>query len=268
MRKIPTIVLSAKRYVRAECWKVLHPSVLAIFNWHQITLEFDPKRQHDYTWTQLGQFENQIKWLASHYKILPLFDAINQMRQGTLPGRFASLTFDDGDISIAECVLPVLKRHNLPATFFINSAYLNGRRTYWFPILNYLNADDVARDLSGFPEGLLDEGQQLRSTQDPSFYNVVRSRVEQYASAIPDLNVRLVSEKWLSNLDREQFTIGAHGHEHQRFSMMPSDWQRTDYTTTLRSCHNSEPIVRFLQSHSAREEIGRARQLRSRRVMV
>jgi peptidoglycan/xylan/chitin deacetylase (PgdA/CDA1 family) len=42
------------------------------------------------------------------------------------------------------------------------------------------------------------------------------------------LSERIVSNRWLEKLDAQQFAIGAHGHEHQRFSMMSREWQEED----------------------------------------
>jgi peptidoglycan/xylan/chitin deacetylase (PgdA/CDA1 family) len=48
------------------------------------------------------------------------------------------------------------------------------------------------------------------------------------------LGARLLPTQWLANLDGEQFAIGAHGHEHQRFSMMPLEWQLHDLRENVR----------------------------------
>lgn len=42
-----------------------------------------------------------------------------------------------------------------------------------------------------------------------------------------------MSERWLSQLNGEQFAIGAHGHEHQRFSMMTADQQYNNLRKNL-----------------------------------
>ena len=52
--------------------------------------------------------------------------------------------------------------------------------------------------------------------------------------SMPRLDKRLVSPEWLSGLDRDLFSIGAHGHEHQRYSMMSPAWQRNDLRENVR----------------------------------
>jgi len=205
-----------------------------IFNWHQVTPGFDPGIHGEYTWTGLADFQKEIDYLASEFQILPLYEAIQRLERRTLRRPCVSLTFDDGDASMSEYVLPLLRRRNLPATFFINSAYLACHRSYWFPILSYLSANKDVSPGFGPPWKLKEEALQLRQTNDPNLYNQARSRVEQLASFVPDLGSRLISTGWLSSLDGEQFSIGAHGHEHERFSMMPVEWQRKDLEENVR----------------------------------
>jgi peptidoglycan/xylan/chitin deacetylase (PgdA/CDA1 family) len=212
-------------------WKRFHKDFLVVFNWHQVSPTFNPGREHEYTWTKLADFETEMDYLAAEFTILPLPEAIERLSQGSLRGACASLTFDDGDASMSEHVWPLLRGRNLPATFFINSAYLDGRRSYWFPISVYLSAHEESNPSSA---ELKEWALQLRRTDDPKLYNELRSRIEQLASLVPDLGSRLVSPAWLSSLDGEQFSIGAHGHEHQRFAMMPAEWQRNDLQENVR----------------------------------
>lgn len=218
----------AVNYVRRRRWRQSHPNFLFVFNWHQIAPVFDPSRHHRYTWTPLDLFEREIDYLATEFRILPLHEAIECLKHAALRGACASLTFDDGDASNADYVLPSLRRKNLPATFFINTAYLDGGASYWFPLLAALRASADPCCRGAIDPGFLEEADKLRETSDPSFYNDVRTRVERLSKLIPNLQARSVPKQWLAELDGEQFTIGAHGHEHQRFSMMTTDWQRND----------------------------------------
>jgi peptidoglycan/xylan/chitin deacetylase (PgdA/CDA1 family) len=225
---------TALHALRAFAWKRSHSDFLLVCIWHQVTPVFDPLLHHKFTWTELKKFEIAIDYLASKFEVLPLQDAISQLNRGTLRGPCAALTFDDGDISMAEHVVPLLRKRNLPATFFINSAYLQGNRSYWFPILSYLCADNDASRRASFTDELKNKALRLRSTSDPTYYDEVRNRVERLGSFVPNLGSRLVSAEWLSRLDGDQFTIGAHGHEHQRFSMMPPEWQANNLRENIR----------------------------------
>jgi peptidoglycan/xylan/chitin deacetylase (PgdA/CDA1 family) len=220
--------------LRAVAWRLSNGNFLIVFNWHQITSAFDSLRHHKYTWTQLNDFELEIDYIFAKFQVLPLDEAIQKLDCRTLRGACAALTFDDGDVSVAENVVPLLRQRNLPATFFINSAYLDGRRSYWFPILSSFCAIEDPSLRAILPHKLKKEALQLRSTNNPGFYNAVRDRIEQLASLVPNLDSRLISTQWLETLDGDQFAIGAHGHEHQRFSMMPTEWQLNDLRKNVR----------------------------------
>jgi len=220
--------------LRAAWWRKHHNDFLLIFNWHQVTPSFDPAYHHRYTWTQLEQFETELAYLTDRFRILALPEAISRLDRGSLQGPCATLTFDDGDISASEHISPLLERLRLPATFFINTAYIDGKYSYWFPILSFFLGDDVARASANVPKDLLSEAKMLRHTNDPILYNRVRNNLESFASLLPFLGSRLVSREWLSSLDGDQFSIGAHGHEHQRFSMMSKEWQSNDLYENIR----------------------------------
>jgi peptidoglycan/xylan/chitin deacetylase (PgdA/CDA1 family) len=201
-------------------WRGIRGGVFAVFNWHQVSPAFDPNRHHPYTWTSLADFEHALNFIERHFEVVPLTEGLERCRRRALQRPCAALTFDDGDASVAQHAEPCLRRRGLPATFFINSAYLDGRSTYWFPVLAYAG--------SALPEAVRAAAQELRHTADPARYETVRLEVERAAAAIPDLGSRLVAPAWLSALDERQFALGAHGHEHERFGLMPPEWQRRD----------------------------------------
>lgn len=221
---MPPFTSSGER-MRALRFRLREPDSLAIFIWHQVTPAFDPDRHHPYTWTPLAAFEAAIHDIVQTHRIMPLNEALAAIESGNLRGRCAALTFDDGDRSMADYVAPLLLHLRLPATFFINTGYLRGDSTYWFPVMAYAGAH--------LPHELKQCGQQLRLTDDPDLYRSCRALIEHYAGKVPSLNDRLVTPDWLARLDGVHFAIGAHGHEHQRYAMMTAEWQRDDLRTNL-----------------------------------
>ena len=68
-------------------------------------------------------FERQMAYLARHYRVLPLDEAIAKLTSGrSLPAKAVAITFDDGYRDNYEHAFPVLRRWGLPATFFVVSA--------------------------------------------------------------------------------------------------------------------------------------------------
>lgn len=93
------------------------------------------------------QFKRQMALLKRCFRVLPLGQAVHRLRQGTLPARAACITFDDGYADNADCALPVLQALDLPACFFIATAFLDGGRMW---------NDDVIEYVRQAPAGLLD----------------------------------------------------------------------------------------------------------------
>jgi peptidoglycan/xylan/chitin deacetylase (PgdA/CDA1 family) len=220
------------RKLASAMWKRAHGRVLVIFNYHQVSPAFDPLTQSEYTWTQLDHFRRELEFIKGYFKVLPLHEAIDCLKRSAVPGVCAALTFDDGDISMQQHALPLLKEMSLPATFFINTGHGRGKGYYWFPVANYLQHSGDPKVRALWTDDLKNRVAQLRKTPDPSFYDRTRREVESHAHVIDDRAPLLVDDAWLASLDGEQFTLGAHGHEHQRHRLMPDDWQRDN----LRRC--------------------------------
>jgi peptidoglycan/xylan/chitin deacetylase (PgdA/CDA1 family) len=77
-------------------------------------------------------FNQQLKVLGKQYRVLPLDDILPVLREGKLPAKAVAITFDDGYADNRETAAVSLGRYGMPATVFITSGYLDGRREYWW----------------------------------------------------------------------------------------------------------------------------------------
>ncbi len=111
---------------------------LAILTYHRVLPLPDAL---DYPFTAMtmprDHFEAQMGHLARHYQVLPLGDAVTQLRKGTLPARTVAITFDDGYRDNHDHALPILRKYSIPATIFVVSDSVLGRTTLWW--------DEIAR---------------------------------------------------------------------------------------------------------------------------
>lgn len=73
-----------------------------------------------------GQFERQMQWVRTWFNVLPLPEAVQRMRRGSLPACAAAITFDDGYADNYTIALPILQRLQLPATVFVATGFLDG----------------------------------------------------------------------------------------------------------------------------------------------
>jgi peptidoglycan/xylan/chitin deacetylase (PgdA/CDA1 family) len=100
------------------------------------------------------QFDEILGWVKSWCNVLPLDEAVNRLKTGSLPARAAAITFDDGYADNHDVALPILQRHGLMATFFVATGFLNGGRMWNDTVIEavrraHQNKLDL-RDLDGF----------------------------------------------------------------------------------------------------------------------
>ena len=101
-----------------------------IIGFHGVSLE-DEHTRFPTLFISPESFERRIRFLASHYEIVPLQEAIAQHRSGRIKARQVVLTFDDGFYNFLAQAVPVLERFRAPATVYIPTADLDaGGPTY------------------------------------------------------------------------------------------------------------------------------------------
>lgn len=98
-------------------------SRLSLLIFHRVQPQVDPLFPEE---LDAARFDVLCGWLRRWFQVLPLDLAVRQLQQGTLPGRALAITFDDGYADNHDVALPILRRHGLPATFFIATGFLDG----------------------------------------------------------------------------------------------------------------------------------------------
>src|SRR5262249_5952780 len=76
------------------------------------------------------EFEERMRWVKTHFNVLSLGDAVAKLKSDSLPERSLSITFDDGYADNHDVALPILRKLDVPATFFVATGYINGGRMF------------------------------------------------------------------------------------------------------------------------------------------
>jgi len=95
---------------------------LSILIYHQVFSQKDPMRLDIPT---AEDFNIEMSWVKNVFNVLPLKEGITRLYNDSLPKRSLSITFDDGYENNLKIAAPILKNHNLTATFFITSAFID-----------------------------------------------------------------------------------------------------------------------------------------------
>ena len=100
---------------------------LAVLVFHRVLAEPDPLFSDQ---PDIARFDQVIGWIREWFEVLPLVEAVSRLTRGALPRRAAAITFDDGYADNLLNAVPVLKRHGVPATFFIATGFIGGGRMW------------------------------------------------------------------------------------------------------------------------------------------
>ena len=76
------------------------------------------------------RFDEMLGWITQWFNVLPLDEAIARLQKNSLPPRAAAITLDDGYEDNYSVAMPLLKKHDVSATFFIATGFLNGGRMW------------------------------------------------------------------------------------------------------------------------------------------
>lgn len=193
-------------------------------------------------------FDAICGWLRQWFNVLPLDEAIRKMRDGQLPARACTITFDDGYADNHEVAMPLLQRHGLCATFFIATGFLDGGRMWNDTLIEAVRRSRV-------------DELALSDLLGSGFERVPVQTVEQKQAAIAQLINRI---KYLDLAERVRL-----GQElaSRSGAALPEDlMMRSDQVQGLRTggmqigAHTvSHPILARLDDAQARKEIGRSK---------
>ncbi len=100
-----------------------------VLMYHRVTeLEIDP-------WdlaVSMENFEEQLIVLKKAYNVISMDELIEAKKNRKLKDRTIAITFDDGYKDNYTVAYPILAKYELPATFFISSAYIESQKEFWW----------------------------------------------------------------------------------------------------------------------------------------
>ncbi len=204
-------------------------------------------------------FRAQIDWLRNRVRILTLDELATWAEDGSA-GRelVAVVTFDDGYRDNFDAAVPILRAGNVPATFFLPTAFFESPRLPWWDHVAYVIKRTqvrrlmLERDRDGDAPPLVIDREQMSRTEaimtiigafldesiadDRWFLDQLATRAEVVVDA-ESLGRRLfmtwdhVRQLADSNAG---LTIGSHGHSHRRLARLDEDSQRFELTESKR----------------------------------
>lgn len=200
---------------------------LSILIYHRVLDEIDPLQPGE---VHLQQFNEQMKWLKRYFNVLALDEAVEKLESNMLPRRALCITFDDGYKDNYTNALPILKDHDLTATFFISTGFLNDGIMWNDVIIEAIrntNLKEINLNQYALEKYLIDVNRF--NTLDKLLSNVKYLSFEERTSlvqALPDLleveNPRnlMMTDEEVKALVSQGMTIGAHTVNHPILSRL------------------------------------------------
>jgi len=130
------------------------PQTLSVLTYHSIADAAKPGFDDGVVDATPSQFEAQLRFVSERFSVIRIQQLIDFLETGApLPQNALLITFDDGYSTCFSQALPALQRHNMTATFFIATDFVDRRRVYWWDRINYiLHHSDRDRVQLSYPE--------------------------------------------------------------------------------------------------------------------
>jgi peptidoglycan/xylan/chitin deacetylase (PgdA/CDA1 family) len=134
---IKSIILTASG-LKAYRWSTLKNG-LYCFNYHRIgdssKTQYDP---NVYSCSSVN-FDKQLSFYKKHFKVINESQAIELINNNKIyDNKYALITFDDGYVDNYKLALPVLLKHELSATFYIPTDYIESDIVPWWDEIAWL----------------------------------------------------------------------------------------------------------------------------------
>jgi peptidoglycan/xylan/chitin deacetylase (PgdA/CDA1 family) len=94
------------------------------------------------------QFARHLQFLKDNYRVLPLAEIVESLNSGkTLPDNAAAITIDDGYRDAYDIAFPILRQHQIPATLFAITDFLDRKCWLWTDKARFLAANATRTEI-------------------------------------------------------------------------------------------------------------------------
>jgi peptidoglycan/xylan/chitin deacetylase (PgdA/CDA1 family) len=215
---------------------------LLVLIFHRVLERRDPLLQGE---PDAHEFATQLDVIRSVCRVLPLEEAVDRLRSGSLPQRSVCITFDDGYANNRTTAAPLLKERGLPATVFVATGYLNGGRMFNDTVIESIRRAGPELDLRelGFDRfELPDDAARLKAINQilrVLKYRPPAERVARAAAIAEKARAQLPNDLMMTDAQvRELATfgvsVGAHTVNHPILNSVDEDAARREIADSRR----------------------------------
>lgn len=197
--------------------------------YHAVSDETLPHLTHLYQLKNKKQFIEDLDYLLQHFMPVKLSEYLDGAFLTGSKKPPMVLSFDDGLIQCYSEIIPVLIRKGVPATFFLNNAFIDNRSMFYrFKVSLLIEA------LEGVSESQLKKASDLLHCDQKGIkkrlltVSYVEREITDQVAEVFDLSFKdYLSEKpvylgsmHIRKMQAEGFEFGSHGIDHPMFSLL------------------------------------------------
>lgn len=168
-------------------------------------------------------FEQQLLWIKRYFNPIDLTEGLALQKAGKLPPRSVAITIDDGYADSFNTIFPLLKKHQLTATFFISTAGLQDQYL-WDELVAFtvINTPKRAISFNNKHYSLISIEERhhcMKSCLEEIKYCSVKKRNELIKTLLNETELTSLNNQFLTKeqvviLSDSGMGIGAHTHNH------------------------------------------------------
>ena len=218
---------------------------LLVLNYHRIGVAEESPLDRALFSATVEQLEEEMALLAAEYDVVPIDDVTSLLRRRR--GRHVLVTFDDGYRDNHDLALPVLRRHGIPAAFFITTGFVDRPRLPWWDEIALCVRRTGSATLPpgpGLPRGLALEGDREAAiatvldaykTVDADTAQDVLAFVREHTGGPADEPADDLWMTWdmVRALRDAGMSVGGHTVDHPVLGRSPEDRQRREIAICL-----------------------------------
>ena len=185
-----------------------------------------------------AMFESDLEWLVSQRRLLRFADITHSpVTAPTLTSPPFVVTFDDGYVECHSVVAPLLRRHGVPAIFFVTTSFLDNRRMFFRNKISLcveaalrLGNDSAHAIHTIVPEAPGNETPDTLATRLLRMTSTDEARIDEACDALGvDIGMYLskvrpyLTSRNVQELVADGFAIGAHSVTHRHLGSISAD---------------------------------------------
>jgi peptidoglycan/xylan/chitin deacetylase (PgdA/CDA1 family) len=230
----PTKILPLNFLIKSSKQRLILPC------YHTVSDNYLPHIINLYKYRNINSFKSDLEFLMRYYKPVDLFDLLKLIKNQAEPSEnLFFISFDDGLKEFYEVIAPILLEKGIPATCFLNSAFIDNRDLFFrykaSIIIELINRTDKKSNVRKTLQSWFRDNNMSLVNYKSELLQIKydeKTKLDELADIL-EFNFKDYLEKekpylttqQINELIKSGFTFGAHSIDHPEFRQISYDEQ-------------------------------------------